>query len=86
MCRPIVVFQVLAGLLLAGCVSAGHSGLADQAALAQIMVWETTRQQVLALLGEPSASRVTEHAGAAREWWAYSYSTATINPLDYLFL
>lgn len=78
--------NIVAGLVLAGCVSAGHSGLGDQATLARITVGETTRQQVLALLGEPSASRLTEHAGSPREWWLYSYATATINPLDYLFL
>lgn len=84
--RSIGIVLALAGLVLAGCVSAGHPGLADPATLAQIRVGETTRRQVVALLGEPVASRVTEHAGATREWWLYTYETAAINPLDYLLL
>ncbi len=84
--RVIACTNVLAGLLLAGCVSVGNSSLADQATLAQIKVGQTTRQQVLALLGEPSGYRRTEHAGSAREWWAYEHASSTINPLEYLFV
>lgn len=84
--RLIAFANVLAGLLLAGCVSVGNSNLADQATLAQIKVGETTRQQIEALLGEPSEQRRTEQAGYAQEWWAYSYSTSTINPFEYLLL
>jgi hypothetical protein len=76
----------VAGLFVAGCVSVGNSKLSDQAALARIKVGETTRQQVLALLGEPTQSRRTEHAGSALEWWAYEHASAIINPLEYLFL
>jgi hypothetical protein len=84
--RSIVFANILAGLLLAGCVSVGNSNLADQATLAQIKVGQTTRQQVLALLGEPSEYRRTEYAGSAREWWAYGHASSTINPLEYLFV
>lgn len=77
---------VLAGLLLAGCVSVGNSDLADPDTLAKIKVGQTTRQQVLALLGEPSKSRRTEHAGYAREWWAYEHASSTINPFEYLLI
>ncbi len=84
--RVVAVANVLAGLLLAGCVSVGNSSLADQATLAQIKVGQTTRQQVLTLLGEPSQYRRTEYAGYAREWWAYEHASSTINPLEYLFV
>jgi hypothetical protein len=84
--RPMDVASALVGLLLVGCVSVGNSSLADQATLAQIKVGQTTRQQVLALLGEPSSYRRTEHAGSALEWWAYEHASAIINPLEYLFL
>ena len=77
---------VVAGLLLAGCVSVGNSSLAEQATLGQIKVGQTTRQQVLALLGEPVQARRTEHAGLAREWWAYERASSVINPFEYLLL
>jgi hypothetical protein len=83
---PTAFANVLAGLLLAGCVSVGNSSLADQATLAQIKVGQTTRQQVLALLGEPSAYRRTGHAGSVLEWWAYEHASSTINPFEYLFI
>jgi hypothetical protein len=79
-------FHVLAGLALAGCISVGQAGLADDATLARIKVGQTIRQEVLALLGEPSASRRTVQAGVTREWWAYEHASSTINPFDYLFL
>ncbi len=84
--RVIACATILAGLLLAGCVSAGNPKLADQATLAQIKVGQTTRQQVAALLGDPSEYRRTEHAGYVREWWAYEHASSTINPLEYLFV
>ena len=84
--RFLTFANVVAGLLLAGCVAVGNSSLADQATLAQIKVGQTTRQQVLALLGEPEQARRTAHAGSAVEWWAYEHAASTINPLEYLFL
>ena len=86
MYRPMAFASVLAGLLLAGCVSIGDSSLVDQTTLAQIKVGQTTRQQVLALLGEPSEYRRTAHAGSVFEWWAYEHTSSTINPLEYLFV
>lgn len=80
------LLNIVAGLFLAGCVSVGNSSLADQATLARIKIGQTTRQQVLALLGEPTQSRRTEHAGSAREWWAYEHASSMINPFEYLFL
>lgn len=76
----------LLGLLLAGCMALGNSELANDATIAQIKVGETTRQQVAALLGEPTDQRSTELAGYSREWWHYRYAISTINPLEYLFL
>lgn len=76
----------LSCLLLAGCVSLGTSELASDQTMAQIRVGETTKQQVTSLLGEPERRRTTEMGGATREWWAYRYESAVINPLDYLFL
>ena len=84
--RFIALTSVLAGLLLAGCVSVGTSKLADQETLAQIKVGQTTRQQVLALLGEPLDYRRIEYAGSIREWWAYELASSTINPFEYLFI
>ncbi|MGH7260856.1 MAG: outer membrane protein assembly factor BamE domain-containing protein [Nitrospiraceae bacterium] len=86
MLKPLACVNVLTGLLLAGCVSVGNSNLADHATLAQIKVGQTTKQQVAALLGEPSKYRRTEHAGYALEWWAYEHASSTINPLEYLFV
>lgn len=84
--RFIALSSVLAGLLLAGCVSVGTSKLADQATLAQIKVGQTTKAQVEALLGDPLDYRRTEYAGSTREWWAYELASSTINPFEYLFI
>ena len=73
-------------LLLAGCVSVGNREVADEATIGHIKVGETTKDQVAALLGRPAEQRSIEIGGAAREWWAYEYATARINPLDYIFL
>jgi hypothetical protein len=84
--RFIALAGVLAGLFLAGCVSVGNSSLADKETLAQIKVGQTTRQQVLALLGKPLDYRSTEYAGSIREWWAYEHASSIINPFEYLLL
>lgn len=73
-------------LLLVGCVSIGNSEVASETTIAQIKVGETTKQQVTALLGDPMTRRSTDMAGSTQEWWAYSYSSSTINPLEYIFL
>jgi outer membrane murein-binding lipoprotein Lpp len=86
MLRFIALAGVLAGLFLAGCVSVGNSKLSDQETLAQIKVGQTTKAQVEALLGKPTQSRRTEHAGSAREWWAYEHASSFINPFEYLLL
>jgi hypothetical protein len=76
----------LLSLMLAGCVSVGQANLADDGTMAQIKVGQTTKQQVTGLLGEPESRGVIELGGARREWWAYSYATATVNPIDYLLI
>lgn len=73
-------------LLLAGCVSAGNPHVTNDATLALIRVGETTKSQVLALLGLPEDQRSIEMAQSTKEWWRYTYATAVINPLDYLLL
>ena len=40
----------------------------------------------MTLLGRPADQRSIELGVATREWWAYEYATAAINPLDYIFL
>jgi len=52
----------------------------------QIKVGETTKQQVVNLLGDPDRQHAIEVGGATREWWSYSYASATINPIDYILL
>ncbi len=73
-------------LVLAGCVSVGQADVADDGTMAQIKVGESTKEQVVGLLGEPESRRVTEIGGLKREWWTYSYASASINPLDYLLI
>ena len=73
-------------LLLAGCVSAGNPHVTNDATLALIRVGETTKSQVLALLGLPEDQRSIEMAQSTKEWWRYTYATAVIYPLDYLLL
>jgi outer membrane protein assembly factor BamE (lipoprotein component of BamABCDE complex) len=79
----------LCGLLvagLAGCISIGHSNLADQEVMDQIKVGETTKDQVAALLGEPDYRRTIALSGTNNERWRYRYRTSTVNPLDYILL
>jgi outer membrane protein assembly factor BamE (lipoprotein component of BamABCDE complex) len=78
--------QAVLVVLLAGCVSTGNSNLADDRTMEQIQVGKTTKQQVTSLLGDPASQRSIEMGGWTREWWGYSYASATINPLDYLLL
>jgi len=54
--------------------------------MANIQVGETTRQQVMNLLGEPDSQMTIEVGGATREWWSYSHASAVINPIDYILL
>lgn len=76
----------LACLLLAGCVWTGNSNLASDQTMAQIKVGETTRQQVMSLLGDPDSQMTIELGGSTREWLSYSYAFAVINPIDYILL
>ena len=77
---------ILSCLLGAGCISIGTADVANDATMAQIHVGETTRQQLLALLGKPDNQLKTDIAGTSRDWWSYRYATAVISPIDYLLL
>ena len=58
-------------LALAGCISMGNDHLFNEATLTQIKAGETTKAQVVALLGEPHYQRQTIMSGHSYEWWAY---------------
>jgi hypothetical protein len=73
-------------LVLSACVSIGNADLASEQTMMNIQVGETSRQQVRELLGEPDSQLRTEIRGSTREWWSYSYSSAVINPIDYILL
>ena len=73
-------------VLLAGCVSTGNSDLASEQTMSQIQVGETTREQVMTLLGEPDSRMSIDVGGFSRDWWLYTYESAVINPADYLLL
>ena len=51
-----------------------------------IQVGQTTKQQVMDLLGKPDNQVTTEMGGETKEWWFYSYESAVINPIDYILL
>jgi outer membrane protein assembly factor BamE (lipoprotein component of BamABCDE complex) len=76
----------LAYVLVAGCASIGNADLARDEIMSGIHVGETTRQQVMTLLGEPDSRITIDVAGFTREWWSYTYESAVINPIDYLLL
>lgn len=76
----------LSCVLFAGCVSTGNSDLANDQIMAQIKVGATTKQQVISLLGDPDSRRAIDVRGSTREWWSYTYASATINPIDYILL
>ena len=69
-------------LLLSGCASIGNSDLAREQTMSNIQVGETTREQVMNLLGEPDSQMTIEVAGSIREWWFYTYESAAVNPVD----
>jgi hypothetical protein len=77
---------VVSSLVLSGCVSVGNAHLASDETMANIQVGETTRQQVMTLLGEPDSRLTIEIRGMSREWWSYAYASAVINPIDYLLM
>src|SRR5215510_10209741 len=54
--------------------------------MANIQVGETTKQQVMNLLGEPDGRMKIEMGGSSREWWSYTHASAVINPIDYILL
>jgi outer membrane protein assembly factor BamE (lipoprotein component of BamABCDE complex) len=76
----------LACCLLAGCLSWGNAKLDDESVLAEIKTGQTTKQEVASLLGEPMEKRTPPAGGRGPEWWSYSYSQSTVNPLEYLLL
>jgi outer membrane protein assembly factor BamE (lipoprotein component of BamABCDE complex) len=73
-------------MLLSGCASTGNSRLASEQTISNIQVGDTTREQVMNLLGEPDSQMTIEVAGFQREWWSYTYASAVINPIDYILL
>lgn len=73
-------------LLVCGCVSTGNSHLSSDDTMEKIQVGQTTKQQVMDLLGKPDNQVTTEMGGETKEWWFYSYASAVINPVDYLLL
>src|SRR5262245_24669735 len=73
-------------LLLAACVSTGNSDLASDQTVNQLKVGQTNKQQVRSLLGDPNSQHAIEMGEATREWWYYSYASATINPIEYILL
>jgi hypothetical protein len=77
---------VLCGLALAGCISTGNPKLSDESVLAQIKAGQTTKEEVASLLGDPPEKRVPPAGGRASEWWSYSYSDSTVNPLEYILI
>jgi hypothetical protein len=81
-----MVWLSLLCALLAGCVAIGNATLADEKAMERITVGETTKADILTVLGPPAERRSIEIGDARRESWSYSYASATINPLEYLLL
>ena len=77
---------LLSCMVLSGCVSIGNSNLASDETMEHIQVGETTRQQVMNLLGEPDSQIMIDVRGSTREWWSYTYASAVINPIDYILL
>ena len=73
-------------LALSGCLSIGHAELAGDQTMAGIRVGETTREQVLNVLGEPDSQMLIDIRGSQREWWSYTYASAVVNPIDYMLL
>ncbi len=70
-----------------GCaVSSGTAKLDSSDLPTQLKPGESTKDQVIALLGEPWKRRVVESKGYPHEWWEYEFKASTINPLDYLLL
>lgn len=82
----ITFWSMSACVLLSGCLSTGNDRLFDPATVAKLTPRETTKAQVITLLGLPNYQRQTIMAGHSYEWWGYAGEQSTVNPIEYLLV
>lgn len=68
-------------VMLTGCATSGNKALLNPAIEQSIVVGATTKQEVRALLGEPTVTARHEVNGKVRESWGYGYAESWTNPL-----
>ena len=73
---------VLAALITFGCATHyGNKKIVDQATIDQIVVGQTTKADVLELLGKPAQ---VEYTDSGIEQWHYVYSRADIRATNFI--
>jgi outer membrane protein assembly factor BamE (lipoprotein component of BamABCDE complex) len=69
-------------MALTGCFSHGNASLKNDAAVEQIKIGESTKADVLRLLGKPSSTYTSEVSPGVRiELWSYTHMQAESSPL-----
>ena len=63
-----------------GCASAGNPRLQQEGLLSKITIGETTKADVLSLLGKPNGTHIQDQFGHKLEIWSYAYSNFETNP------
>jgi outer membrane protein assembly factor BamE (lipoprotein component of BamABCDE complex) len=74
-----IIKLLIIALILVGCASVGHK--LDQEAINKIKKGETTKKDVVCLIGSPD--RVT-NMGNGDTYWTYSYARATAKPTSFI--
>jgi len=76
----------LCTLALTGCISLGNDHLLNDSTMTQIKPGETTKAQIVSLIGDPDYRRQITMSGHAYEWWAYDAERSIVNPLEYVLV
>ena len=72
-------------LAITGCFSHGNASLKNDAAVEQIKIGESTKADVLRLIGKPTLTYTSEISPGVRiELWSYSHMQAESSPLLFI--
>jgi outer membrane protein assembly factor BamE (lipoprotein component of BamABCDE complex) len=75
------IILLISYILLVGCSSMGNKEVMDVSKTSQIVQGKTTKEEVMALLGEPNHITVRPDGN---ETWVYSYTHGTTRPTTFI--
>lgn len=70
------IFMLIMAILISGCVEFGHP--INQAAVDQIMINQTTKQEIQDMMGKPQGVTIQQTPDGLTELWSYHHSTANM--------